>query len=56
MKTPFIIISLIFAFIVPISFAKTIENIVKKKSYTIPIIVVSVGFTFIVATLCLYAY
>lgn len=56
MKTPFIIVSLIFAFISPIAFAKAIKNILEKKSYTIPIILVSIGFTFIVATLCLYAY
>lgn len=56
MKTPFIIVSLIFAFIIPIAFAKAIENILKKESYTIPIFLVSIGFTFIVATLCLYTF
>lgn len=56
MTTPFIIVSLIFAFIIPIAFAKVIENIKNEKPYTIPIIVVSVGFVFIIATLCLYVH
>lgn len=56
MSSPFVAFSLIFAFLIPILFANAIKNIVEKKPYELQIFLVSIGFTFIIFTLCVYTY
>lgn len=48
-----VVLSIIFAFLIPILFAVAIDNMINKKPYTAHVIAVSIFFAVIVATLLL---
>lgn len=48
-----VVLSIIFAFLIPILSAMAIDNMINKKPYTAHVIVVSIFFAVIVATLLL---
>lgn len=48
-----VVLSIIFAFLIPIISAMAIDNMINKKPYTAHVIVVSIFFAVIIATLLL---